>query len=228
LLSKPFPAKITLNRPSESDNFQEKMSLQKLKNYILLHSFVNRPFFFNNLRYLVTGNQKSLKDFVGETLKKYHCQSVLDVCCGTGDFAQKEAKKYLGIDINPQFISFAKKKYQNKKIKFVYGDALALPLRNEKFDATLLVSTLHHFSDNETKRILEQVKRVTRKIVIVIDLIPYPSNFLKRFLVVLDQGGFVRREKEKEKLVSQFYKIKSTRKLSAGLAEQYGIIAEIK
>jgi len=37
----------------------------------------------------------------------------------------------------------------------------------------------------------------------------------------------VRKEKEKENLVSQFFKIQSTNKLFAGLAEQYGIVAEV-
>jgi len=201
------------------------MKFNHLKNYILLHSFINRPFFFNYLRLLVTGKQRNLKNFVKETLKDYQCQTVLDICCGTGDFVQKESRKYVGVDINPRFIFFAQKKYANQKIKFLLGNALELPVGSEKFDASLLVSTLHHFSDEEAEKILKEVKRVTQKVVIIIDLIPYPKNRLKQFLVILDQGSFVRKEKEKEKLISRFFEIKSSRRLSAGLAEQYGIIA---
>ncbi|PJC76184.1 hypothetical protein CO010_03160, partial [Candidatus Shapirobacteria bacterium CG_4_8_14_3_um_filter_39_11] len=125
------------------------------------------------------------------------------------------------------FISFAQRKYGNRKIKFIHGNALSLPFSPKKFDASLLVSTLHHFSDQEVKILLEEAERVTKKVVIIVDLIPYPSNYLKRFFVILDQGSFVRKEKEKENLVSQFFKIQSTNKLFAGLAEQYGIVAEV-
>ena len=203
------------------------MEFKDLKNYIFLHSFVNKPIFFNSLRYLVTGNQKSIKGFVRENLRKYKCKTVLDICCGTGDFVQK-GKKYTGIDINPFFISFARKKYGNKNTTFIYGNALNLPFPNNYFDASLLVSTLHHFSDPEVERLLKEAKRVTKKLIIIVDLIPYPSNSLKRFFVLLDQGNYVRKEKEKEKIVSRFLKIKSTYKIFAGQAEQYGIIAELK
>ncbi|PIV00946.1 hypothetical protein COS55_02665 [Candidatus Shapirobacteria bacterium CG03_land_8_20_14_0_80_40_19] len=203
------------------------MKFKDFKNYIFLHTFVNKPIYFNSLRYLVTGSQKSLKDFVRKTLKTYHCRSVLDICCGTGDFIQKNKEDYVGIDINPYFISFAQRKYGNRKIKFIHGNALSLPFSPKKFDASLLVSTLHHFSDQEVKILLEEAERVTKKVVIIVDLIPYPSNYLKRFFVILDQGSFVRKEKEKENLVSQFFKIQSTNKLFAGLAEQYGIVAEV-
>lgn len=203
------------------------MKFEDLKNYIFLHSFINRPIFFNSLRYLVTGNQKSLKDFVEKTLKTYRCQSVLDICCGTGDFVQKNKFDYVGIDINPGFIAFAQRKYGNKKIKFIHGNALNLPFPSKKFDSSLIVSTLHHFSDQEVKILLEEAERVTKKVVIIVDLIPYPSNYLKRFFVMLDQGSFVRKEKEKESLVSQFFRIQSTCKLFACLAEQYGIVAEV-
>lgn len=204
------------------------MKFRDFKQFIFLNSFINRPFFFNSLRYLVTGSQNSLKEFVKKNLEEYHCQSVLDICCGTGDFVPQNGIKYVGVDINPHFIAFAQGKYGNSKTKFIQADALRLPKFSQKFDASLLVSTLHHFSDKEVNQLLGEVNRVTKKVVIIVDLIPYPSNFLKRFFVVLDQGDFVRREKEKEKLVSCFFEIKSTRRLFAGLAEQHGIIAEPK
>lgn len=202
------------------------MKFKDLKQFIFLNPFLNRPFFFNGLRYLVTGNQRSLKEFVRKNLEKYHCQSVLDICCGTGDFVPKNGINYIGIDINPHFIAFAQKKYGNQKTRFIKGDVLNLLHFPKKFDACLLISTLHHFPDSQVNRILEKVEKVTEKLVIIVDLIPYPSNPIKRFFVLLDQGDFVRREKQKEKIVSGVFKIKSTCRLLAGLAEQYGIIAE--
>lgn len=197
-----------------------------IKQLIFLNSFINRPVFFNSLRYLVTGSQLSLKEFVRDSLMIYNCRSVLDVCCGTGDFVQRNHINYVGIDINPHFISFAQKKYGNNKIRFIEGNALSLPFAQRQFDASLLISTLHHFPNLEARKLLLEVKRVTKKIVIIVDLTPDPSNYLKRFLVILDQGNFVRPVKEKEKIVSQFFEIKSTHRLFAGLAEQYGIIAK--
>ncbi|MFC1710144.1 class I SAM-dependent methyltransferase [Patescibacteria group bacterium] len=76
-------------------------------------------------------------DFEGKT--------VLDIGCGFGDIIGHIKKKtnnfdYLGIDIVPEFISTAKKKYP--KHKFIVGDYFNNPL-NEEFDIVLTSGTLN-------------------------------------------------------------------------------------
>lgn len=204
------------------------MNIEHIKKIIYLNPLIYRPFFFNSLRYLVTGNQNNIKNFVCTNLKKYRCKNVLDVCCGTADFVQQNGIKYVGIDINECFISFAKKKYENTTIKLIVGNALSLPFPNKQFEASLLISTLHHFSDSDLIQLLTEVKRVTKRLVIIADLVYSPPSLIKRFFVRLDQGNYVRPEKQKVIIVSRFFKIKSTKIISAGLAEQYGIVAEVK
>lgn len=201
------------------------MNFAEIKRLILLSTFINRPFFFKNLRYLVTGNQQTLKNYVKAGIKKYQCKSVLDICCGIGDFALPCIQYYIGIDNNPRFIAYARQKYPSKNYRFTTGNALKLPFSANSFDASLLVSTLHHFSNPGVDQLLKETNRVTKKIVIILDLVAQPENFLKRFFVKLDQGEFIRTEKEKEKLIARFFTLLDKRILNSGLAEQYGIIA---
>ena len=85
-------------------------------NYLKDNSLDN-PYIFNNVRRVITGNQKQTKLFVKQFLKSYKCKTVIDVCSGTGDFAYQVGKNidYLGVDINEDYINYSKNKYKKSK-----------------------------------------------------------------------------------------------------------------
>jgi demethylmenaquinone methyltransferase/2-methoxy-6-polyprenyl-1,4-benzoquinol methylase len=69
---------------------------------------------------------------------------ILDLCTGTGDLAIQIARlanrktEILGLDYSPAMLSMAQKKASEKgldQIKFIKGDAAALPFENESIDA---------------------------------------------------------------------------------------------
>lgn len=193
---------------------------------------LDNPYMFNYIRYLLAGEQKGMKGFIKNYLDKYKCMSIVDLCSGTGDFAglTHENAYYIGWDINKDFINFARKRYLGKKNKsFAIVDILN-PKKNreEKFDAVLLISTIHHFSDEDLKIILPLVSKMVKKVVIIADIIPDPPHLLQRFFAKIDRGKFVRPAKEKIRILEKYFKVVKTQEIPTRTAVQFGIICEKK
>jgi len=199
-------------------------------NYLKDNSLDN-PYIFNNVRRVITGNQKQTKLFVKKFLKSYKCKTVIDVCSGTGDFASSVDKHidYLGVDINEDYVNYSKNKYKKDKSKiFRIGNMLDRSQFNgKKFDAAMLISTIHHFSDHELNILLPILKKITRKIVIVADIIPNPPHAIERMFVRLDRGKYIRPEKEKIKILKRHFKIIKTMRIPSRFSIQYGVICQV-
>lgn len=74
---------------------------------------------------------------------------VLDIGCGNGVLSYDIVSnvknvKLLGIDLNKNYIRFAKKNYNHPNLKFLVGNALT-DLSNETFDVVILSNVLEHF-----------------------------------------------------------------------------------
>lgn len=73
---------------------------------------------------------------------------VLDIGCGTGTFTKimdDFGFRCSGLDISPNLIKIAEKKYPH--IYFKIGDAENLPFESDSFDAVLLSGIIHHLPD---------------------------------------------------------------------------------
>lgn len=181
------------------------------------------PFVYN-LRFLVAGNQQLTKDFIKKNYKKYKCKSVLDLGCGTGDFAPIFSKKdYLGIDLSQKYINFAKQKYQ---YEFICQDLDKFNSKT-KFDATIFISTLHHLSDSQIKGIFKKAVKITKKIIIIVDLNP-ETDPIRKALIDMDRGENIRTTKEKIRLLKQFGSILEIEHFNTRLASQSGIVLKPK
>lgn len=198
---------------------------------LLKDKSLNNPYIFNNIRNLIAGNQNNTKLFVKNYLDNYKCKSVIDICSGTGDFASIINKNinYLGMDMNKNFINYSKKMHKTNRNK-VFKKANVLNksyFANKEFDATLLISTMHHFSDEELNTLLPIVNKITKKIVVIADIIPNPPNLIQKIFVKLDQGKHIRSEKDKIRILKKYFKIIEAKRISSRFAMQYGIICEV-
>ena len=95
---------------------------------------------------------------------KINPKTVLEVGCGTGILIDRLAGRFkgaefLGIDINKEFIQFAKKNYGGKRKKFMMGDIQSV---GKKFDAIVTVDVLHHL-DCPLEEFAEDVIKRLRK-----------------------------------------------------------------
>jgi len=164
----------------------------------IFHTILKNPLAYTYLRKLAAGNQNNTKQFILSAVKKYHCSSVLDLCCGTGDFAIFDNTiRYVGIDSNSLFISYARNKYRNfKNISFQSKNILKDEIQG-KYDAILLISSIHHFSDREMGKIINKILLCTKKVIIVADIIPDPPSIIGKFLISLDSGSTMREADDK-------------------------------
>lgn len=108
---------------------------------------------------------------------------VLDVGCADGVFTNvilntTKASKIIGLDVIKTSIDWAKKHWKNnKKMRFVVGDAHDLKFRSNTFDAIYCLEALEHVAD-PTKVLLE-FKRVMKKNGFGVFLVPSDNNLFK-------------------------------------------------
>jgi SAM-dependent methyltransferase len=118
---------------------------------------------------------------------------VLDVGCGPGTNAALFAHAdYIGVDINPRYIAWARRHYPGE---FIVADIRAHEFpAGRGFDFVLVNSFLHHLTDEEVQRVLAAVVRVVSPegFVHVLDLVLPEKRSAARWLARHDRGRHAR------------------------------------
>ena len=89
---------------------------------------------------------------------------VLDVACGPGNFSREFARAVgstglaVGIDASPTMLARAVRDTGSVDVAYVRGDAVALPFRDDSFDAVCCFAALHLFAEPFTA--LDHMTRV--------------------------------------------------------------------
>jgi ubiquinone/menaquinone biosynthesis C-methylase UbiE len=173
-----------------------------------------RPFFHNGFK----GRKKIIKK-----LKITSKEKIIDIACGVGTFSTLIPGEYTGVDINPEFVKFAKRKY---KKNFLVADATNLKMFNDKFfDKALVIDCLHHLSDDKVKKILEETSRITKNKILIIDVSEQTrNNFIGSFLLKMDVGKFTRNSSKLRNIISQFINIEKEIVFSSGFYKEIAFI----
>jgi len=160
---------------------------------------LDHPGLFNFLRHIIDGGQAAPLRAV---LRGHGVRSVLDIGCGTGDFCPVADGDYLGIDGNPRFIAYAARKYPGPEKRFAVMDIRALDCGGKRFDAAIIVNTIHHLSDAEAAGAIADAGRFCR-LVVIHDWLPPEGNPLRILLARLDRGAHQRSLGEQRALVER-------------------------
>ena len=92
----------------------------------------------------------------------------------------------VGLDLHPQVIAIARgARLGGETLRLVRGDALHLPFASGSFDVALCTLTLHHFSDDGAVRLMCELARVARRLVVVSDLERQPLASLSARVLAL-------------------------------------------
>ena len=118
-------------------------------------------------------------------------ERVLDFGCGCGAFCLAVPGEYVGIDLDSEYIDFARWRWGSPRRRFLARELAALDA-GEPFDKAIMVSTLHHLSDADATSVLGRLARLVRRRLVVVDLAPEHSWGLQALLLAWDRGGFVR------------------------------------
>jgi ubiquinone/menaquinone biosynthesis C-methylase UbiE len=91
-------------------------------------------------------------------------QRVLDLGCGTGGFARALAQRLpaevIGVDVAAHLLRHAATQFPHRSLRWVLGQAEALPLADQTVDRVIMSLVLHQIADR--KQALQEVYRVLR------------------------------------------------------------------
>lgn len=165
--------------------------------YRRLYDAFERPSVFNLYQTLVDGGKgRQIRRFLADVPYR----SLIDVGCGTGNWATLARGAYLGIDTSEAFIAGCRRRYAgDDRLRFVQADAATLAL-DAQYDLAILVSVLHHLPDEAVRRLLPWVAAHARHF-FVLDLYPMPWNPPARLLYALDRGDYIRTPAEQKALL---------------------------
>lgn len=112
-----------------------------------------------------TAGHKLIELVINGTLERG--SKILDIGSGPGNesiFLAKQGMKVIGLDLNPEAIGLAKKlaKLQNVDVKFVQGDALKLPFKDQAFDVVNDTFVFHHFESSIRRQYAREISRVLK------------------------------------------------------------------
>ena len=130
--------------------------------------------------------------------------NVLDVGCGTGELSVMTDADYLGFDIDPGYIRYAKERFGAPNRHFMVGDVFNLPPESAGRGLATVVNVIHHFSDDEVLRILAGLKAAGIGRVLVVDVASEKMAMpLRTVLFPLDRGAYFRDSAEQRRLLGR-------------------------
>ena len=145
--------------------------------------FEKWAWFYDLIALPLIGIRNKVADLVDEEYKDKI--KILDVCTGTGTQAFAFAKKgyeVMGIDLSEEMLRVANKKNKYENVRFVVADATKMPFENDYFECACISFGLHDMPYEVRHHVLDEMKRVSEKIIVVDYHIP--KNRLHRWLHV--------------------------------------------
>lgn len=122
--------------------------------------------------------------------------SILDVGCSTGVCGQNifdvTNNSYVGIDITPQYIDYAKNKY--KFGDYLVMDGTNLKFLDDKFDIVSFIGVLHHMDDATAVACIKEAHRVLKPsgVLLIAEPIFTANRLRSNILLSLDRGKYIR------------------------------------
>ncbi|MEW6095273.1 MAG: class I SAM-dependent methyltransferase [bacterium] len=185
------------------------------------------PFYDGFVNFISGGEISKIREKVVEISGAEDISKILDICCGTGGqtFAfGKIGYEVVGIDFSEGMLEIAKRKNKYKNMRFLLADARHIPFEDNYFDISCISFGLHDMPHYVREEVLDELKRVSKRIVIVDYNIPENKlhRWLHVFLISLYESKYFKdfaRQNLKELLQQHGLKV---------IKETYGMIDFVK
>ncbi|PYK27551.1 MAG: class I SAM-dependent methyltransferase [Verrucomicrobia bacterium] len=167
------------------------------------------PFVYNLFQGVVGGNALRRK-IIRNHVRARPGDKVIDIGCGPAQALQSLPQvEYLGLDINPDYIAFARRAYGDKGT-FVVGNTQSLrgDSRFKDADIVIAIAVLHHLDDEEAADCIrfayDALKRGGRLICHDACWIPNQGAFSK-WIMSRDRGQNIRTEQQFRQLAGKTF-----------------------
>jgi SAM-dependent methyltransferase len=168
------------------------------------------PCLYNLFQGVVGGNALR-RSIIQNHARARRGDKVIDIGCGPAQVLQSlRDVEYLGLDINPDYIAFARRTYGGKGT-FVVGDTRSLrgDSRFKDADIVIAVGVLHHLDDEEAADCIrfahDALKRGGRFITHDACWIPNQGAFSK-CIMSHDRGRNIRTEQQYRQLAAKVFR----------------------
>jgi len=195
-----------------------------------LKARLDDPRLFTLVQRLVSGRQLATRRWLARELALRPGEPLLDVCCGTGQFATVTRGPYLGLDLNARYIAYARHHYGagagHPERRFLAADirTAAWSTAARGCAKAMMVNSMHHLSDEETAQVLAQVARVATTRLVIIDMDPTPGNPVSDLVARQDRGGYLRSIEAQRALASRYFSVEYCDTFFDGLCGQTVLI----
>ena len=154
------------------------------------------------------GDRRALQKTLLKEIKKENLPefSVLDIGAGSGEllrdvgkFARKQKRRanLFGLELNARSANAILEESKNyDEIKSIQANALTLPFADKTFDYAISSLFTHHLTDEQIIKTLQEMKRVVRRKIFIIDLHRHRSAyfFYKIFCIAFRISPLVRQD----------------------------------
>jgi ubiquinone/menaquinone biosynthesis C-methylase UbiE len=186
----------------------------------------DQPALFLFLRGIVENDFRAIRGVIRRHLRNDVGLRTLDLGCGPGAFSPLfAAQGYIGVDINPRYIAYARKHFHGK---FLEGDARAAELPDASFDQILVFGLLHHLDDETVRTVLREMRRLVAPEghALVVEDIPAVSrlNLLGHLIHTAENGQHIRPVDEYRQLYEEGFRIAGEETLRSGLCDYYAAV----
>jgi SAM-dependent methyltransferase len=171
----------------------------------LIHRVVeNSAFFFYARTHFYWGTMSRVR----AALDLRPGERLLDVGCGSGMGAGLTNGTYVGMDNEMKYLRFARNRLRNRPThSFVKMSAFELGFFDGAFDKAVMMNVAHHLEEKVLDCFLEQLTRVVRKKMVILDHAPDRDNAVSGWLLSHDRGEYIRPRPELRRILEHHYEV---------------------
>jgi len=180
--------------------------LRKILEFSFVYNFWQR----------ITGSESAKRKIIQNHVQPFSKAKWLDIGCGTGALLEHVDTKleidFVGYDLNPEYITFAKNKYATRG-RFYCTSINGAKLFEENFDIATAIAIVHHLNDMETEKLFELARKSISPSGVFFLAEPVwtdKQSKLEKYLMSKDRGQSIRHKEEYVRLAEKtFSKIES-------------------